>query len=744
MKSSIVHRKIFVLGMALLLCLGCLCLGLGQVKAQGPTEVSTWEELKTAVTNRVPNIKLIDNLEADGMATIGYEVSIDGSGHVIKREMGTLDCIFNFTPEADVEMYDIDIDGATLVGRPATGSLIQNGGTLKIIGNATKKSTLKNNNLYLDESADKGGAILNNGTLILDSVEITNNQSSSGGAIHNDRGSVNIANSIISNHGDETGTTGGAIVNINKGQLEISNSTISNNMNDPVGGAILNDGENSTATIKDSLFENNNADIDGGAICNDGGIVTIENCKYTGNSAYQKGGAIANYNKDNVSESKMVIRDSEFIENRVLGEKHSNTGEATTVYNGENANIFLSGLTAKNNINDTVSDTGAIVNAGTMTIDGGEFSGNTNKDGDMDVLIKDTAVTNLSGDVTVGKAGSEDWKVAAFNGDNSAPLGENASIGIVGSVSFNDTPVFKSSGAFDGACFKNETGQVGTFMALASVPSGDVPTDKYSVYLTEFNAIPFLLSNKSLNLGDVQAITFNIDANPAFGENSAVLQLNLVNPENGETVTVSGQSVNYLDGKTLTLSQDLMKELIANYPLVFESSTFDALEATAKIQLDSTKDPALVASVSGDLLYYSFEFITSFPEITNRTAEVSALTNVPISYTNTELANITLSIGDKVLPGATYRLEDDGNGQIQVVLLPTAYADLAKGHYSVTMHIQTTDGAVDGTLTTDLVIAAAPTPTPVTGDSSNIGMLSALLILSLGAIVLLGSKQKAN
>lgn len=103
-------------------------------------------------------------------------------------------------------------------------------------------------------------------------------------AINNCGGELTITDSIFkNNHG-----FGGAIYN--EGVLIISNCKFIHNSGARVGGAIYN--RDGLIIINNSIFTNNKAVHDGGAIYSPGGVLSIKNSEFSNNFAGYDGGAI--------------------------------------------------------------------------------------------------------------------------------------------------------------------------------------------------------------------------------------------------------------------------------------------------------------------------------------------------------------------------------------------------------------------------------------------------------------------
>ena len=132
-------------------------------------------------------------------------------------------------------------------------------------------------------------AIFNYGTLYTNNITFTNNTGLIGGAVWNKQGGNLILNgsTFTNNNANEGGAIG------NNGQMMVDNCTFLNN-SAIYGGAIYSKGD--TVTVDDSKFTNNSATDDfaygGGAIYSYNDIsLTIDNSTFTNNTA-TNGGAI--------------------------------------------------------------------------------------------------------------------------------------------------------------------------------------------------------------------------------------------------------------------------------------------------------------------------------------------------------------------------------------------------------------------------------------------------------------------
>ena len=181
--------------------------------AWAQTDVSTFAELQTALSAG-NNVKLTANIQFTS------SIEISGSKRIL-----------------------IDGNGKTMSGPSTCAFIINSGNTLAI-----KNATIDN----FDRSAG-GGAIRNEGTLVLDGCTVSNNHTDGsnqgGGAIEN-QGTLYASNTTFS--GNYSSEIGGAINNY-WGNLYLSGCTFTNNYTTSTyakyGGAIGNNSNNTLVLV---------------------------------------------------------------------------------------------------------------------------------------------------------------------------------------------------------------------------------------------------------------------------------------------------------------------------------------------------------------------------------------------------------------------------------------------------------------------------------------------------------------
>ncbi|MEO0561525.1 MAG: LysM domain-containing protein, partial [Chloroflexota bacterium] len=234
--------------------------------------------------------------------TLGADVTVDGSGTAVTVQALAGDQHFGIDGTSALTLENLALSGGTSV---ANGGSINNDGTLTL-----------NTVQITGSSANFGGAIYNTGTLIVNSSTIglpglANTATTDGGGIYNTGGgTVTITGSTIQNN-TATGGVGGGVRNEN-GTLTLDNVQVTNNTASLGGGGVYND---TTLIVNNTtVFQGNQATDgvggNGGGISN-AGTMTISNAQFIANNAVVGGGAI----KDVTTGGTQNISDTTFTGN---------------------------------------------------------------------------------------------------------------------------------------------------------------------------------------------------------------------------------------------------------------------------------------------------------------------------------------------------------------------------------------------------------------------------------------------
>ena len=225
---------------------------------------------------------------------IASDITIEGGGYSISGDNS-----FRIFHVADGALA---INDLTLTdGSAERGGAIKNEGVVKI-----SDSSFSNN-----AAEYSGGAIFSDGMLSIIDSRFDNNQAKFDGGAIASSSALNIHSSSFTNNvADRSIGAGGAIANF--GALNIVDSSFSNNSAGLGGGAILNRDE---LTISDCGFFSNLSYGDGGAIKNLVGQLSIADSSFKGNVAEKGGGAIENYGDRDFPHSQLSVTGSTFAGN---------------------------------------------------------------------------------------------------------------------------------------------------------------------------------------------------------------------------------------------------------------------------------------------------------------------------------------------------------------------------------------------------------------------------------------------
>ncbi len=272
--------------------------------AAGPIVVNSLADNTTAGDGSCTLREAITNANSNSDTTNGDCATGSGADTITFNVSGTI----TLNAALPVLTDDLTIDGSgqsiTLNGNHSVQILQVNGKTVHL--NAL---TVANG-----QSSNGGGLSNQQGTVTITNSTFSNNHANfDGGGIYNEgthifnmiAGTVTIATSTLS--GNSAGDSGGAVYNYGAAVLTVSNSTFSSNTaggtSDLSGGGGI-DNFSSTATVSTSTFSGNSVTTFGGGIVNEGGDLTVVNSTFSGNSALY-GGALGNNGSATVTNSTL-------------------------------------------------------------------------------------------------------------------------------------------------------------------------------------------------------------------------------------------------------------------------------------------------------------------------------------------------------------------------------------------------------------------------------------------------------
>lgn len=472
-------------------------------------------------------------------------------------------------------------------------------------------TTLTLNNITLDtikHASSWGGAMYNEGTLILDNVTFNNNiaqtpKAVGGGAMalvatNGNAVSTTIKNSTFTNNSTESNpvyeNNGGAIYVygtsglVGDNTLKISDSLFESNHTNKTGGAIgVNNlgPSNFEIEINDTTFTKNKSTGYGGAIdVTTGGTgkvtINLDHATFNSNeSSKSDGGAIA-YEKGNITSN---ISNSTFTNNT------ANNGGA--IYNGIK-NLTISNTIFDGNKTNDAGKGGAIYNAGNISLSQTEFKQST----DTIYMANDSAAvfsgTNtLNGSISSENATSEikNKGTLILNADNSGYTGtytqESGQTDVNASSTFFGGETTIADGVLNWNTLKN-------YNSTLKVEKGSLNIGNVNKASLSLNSNSYIKKDTLVNINSKGEIKLNggsitLDDNDIWAGNISIGDENTVG---SGTLTIDGLTSNggiFANGGTIDI---ISGRLTASAGDVIKEAT------TVKI-----KDGALLAVRGGDV-----------------------------------------------------------------------------------------------------------------------------------------------
>lgn len=472
-------------------------------------------------------------------------------------------------------------------------------------------TTLTLNNITLDtikHASSWGGAMYNEGTLILDNVTFNKNiaqtpKAVGGGAMalvatNGNAVSTTIKNSTFTNNSTESNpvyeNNGGAIYVygtsglVGDNTLKISDSLFESNHTNKTGGAIgVNNlgPSNFEIEIKDTTFTKNNSTGYGGAIdVTTGGTgkvtINLDHATFNSNeSSKSDGGAIA-YEKGNITSN---ISNSTFTNNT------ANNGGA--IYNGIK-NLTISNTIFDGNKTNDGGKGGAIYNAGNISLSQTEFKQSTDTIYMANDSTADFSATNtLNGSISSENATSKitNKGILILNADNSGYTGtytqELGQTDVNASSTFFGGETTIADGVLNWNTLKN-------YNSTLKVEKGSLNIGNVNKASLSLNSNSYIKKDTLVNINSKGEIKLNggsitLDDNDIWAGNISIGDENTVG---SGTLTIDGLTSNggiFANGGTIDI---ISGRLTASAGDVIKEAT------TVKI-----KDDALLAVRGGDV-----------------------------------------------------------------------------------------------------------------------------------------------
>jgi parallel beta-helix repeat protein/predicted outer membrane repeat protein len=239
---------------------------------------------------------LVGSINITGSILLTHDLTIQGPG----ADLITINGSFSME-EASLIMINAgvtaEISGLSLAGGSPSG---QSGGAINNAGNLSLSGCVLSGNDTSNGLSGTGGAICNDSSVasmdIFDCLFL-NNLADSGGAIYND-GDLSIEScDLTGNQALDSDADGGGLYNNSNGNLVIENCTFKNNIARNCGGGIYSY-QSSGLQVQKCTFNSNSTESGwgGGLYIHSCSNATITNCTFSSNVAIGNAGGICNYN----------------------------------------------------------------------------------------------------------------------------------------------------------------------------------------------------------------------------------------------------------------------------------------------------------------------------------------------------------------------------------------------------------------------------------------------------------------
>ena len=452
----------------LLFITALLCILSQSTWAQG---VKTEDELVNAVKENGAIVQLAADITLNNTITLQENIKV-----TIKMNSHTL---------SHKKQLDSNYNCVFII--PASSELVLESGTIDNVNNVNTRNTE-----YV------AGAIVNNGTLTLNTVTVSNCSGLQGGAIKNNQGATLNLNSCTFDTNeaatnDNNGGDGGAVWN--SGKLVLYNTSFKDCS--AVNGAAIYNEASGTISMGDNnsttSFYSNKASGDGGAIYNLG-TMNMNSTTFSTNIASDQAGAVWNI-------GILTFKGCDFLYNK------ANTAAGLYVAPNGKGNVTINGGSFKQNVANI--DGGGIYCEYTMNLDAVTFEDNKAKGGNGGAFY-----ISAIGNVTI-----TDENSVGNNINNNSASANGGGIYTLGKLSFTRLTA------------KNNSADLGGFLYIDA--NGNVVINTNST-ITENTAT-------TLGGGIYDAGTLNMQGKISVKKNTAAdSQTSNVYLTSGKVITVTG------------------------------------------------------------------------------------------------------------------------------------------------------------------------------------------------------------
>ena len=381
---------------------------------------------------------------AGGVVTVCDEAhlltALAGGGTVTFACSGTITLTSTIVISADTTI-DGSGQSVTLSGDNAVRVIMVNPGAMLSL------NTLTIANGRPQIPGEYGGGIFNYGTLTVSNTVFTGNSANGGGAIFSldYEATLSVSNSTFSGN---TATVGGGAISGSSidNALTVSGSTFTNNTAGLGGGIYVYGVDGSmSATISNSTFSGNTATsrFGGGAIYSSSGGLILNGSVFSGNSG-RVGGAIANFDDATLNASDSIFSNNSAFEGGGIHNAGSFSAGVVTInrctFSGNTATSVGGGIvnfrglsTGRDRSGRNPSESDGISSDGRLVVRSSTFSGNSAMSGGGVFNEAHAAVVNstFSGNRASSSGGgiANEWREAALTVLNSTFSNNNASFG---------------------------------------------------------------------------------------------------------------------------------------------------------------------------------------------------------------------------------------------------------------------------------------------------------------------------
>lgn len=557
-------------------------------------------------------------------------------------------------------IYDTAINTTSISGSNfKSNSATTNGGAIYANGpmNITDGS-FGGANASDGNSAASGGAIYNDGTITISGgTTFTNNSATSnGGAIYNNSSKTIDLDAAKFTANKATSGLGGAVYNLGT----VSNSTgnyLSNSASS--GGAIYNSGTITTISGTfggDNSSDGNTVTASGGAIYNAGSITTLSGT-FKNNSA-ASGGAI--YNNGTITNA--LSSGTSFTNNSAT------TGNGGAVFNNTGRTINLDGANFTTN-RATNGSGGGLYNAGTTTISGATYSGNSASSGGAIFNSGTATITNSTFSNNSATSGGAIC--------NSGTLNIRATAGNSTTFSTSTDSLYLTGGTVnldaDGTGVITFNGALGSSAKANTVNINSSASTGTMHFNNDLSTVTLNITNGTTNFGKSSIANVNAD-NVAFNITGGTQNFTNTTFKNGSRVYVNDAT------PTPSESTNFINTTFNGYS--YAGSGAAIYNASGTVNISPTDISGFTSTGNGGAIYNAGTMVFSGGTYDNNTAvNGGAVYNSgTATFTNTSFTNNTATAnGGAIYNLGTLYLKADGS---QITLTGNTAGGISNGLYN--------------------------------------------------------------